>query len=117
MLIGLLHSVVPHQHHTAESSDSHCTLNAEDLHQDHGLLDWLGDFFHLSPGNDHLENLRKSDSKTVDVDAIAAVLSPQACISLFSRTQTQTLLPIGDMPLVKSLSRAVRPLRGPPSLL
>jgi hypothetical protein len=117
MLIGLLHSVVPHQHHAIEENSNHCALSAAETHQEHGFLDWLGDFFHLSQGNDHLENLRKSETSANQLGLGLTALNTQTFQLLIFSAPSPVLFKTDSSPLIKTFRIVVRPLRGPPALV
>lgn len=60
VLIILLHSVVPHHHHSEALKTADCSIESADING--SLLDLLGDIFHTDLGDDHLENWVKSNT-------------------------------------------------------
>lgn len=115
--ISLLHSIVPHVHHTLEKNTDHCVLKAPEHNHHHNVLGWLGDFFHLSHGEDLPENLRKAD-RNVPAPLLEMAILPTSLLKLFfTKPSSSQLLTLKVVPLYRVFYGATLGLRGPPSLV
>lgn len=113
VLIVLLHSIVPHHHHNRAEQASQCNLT--EPANETGLINLLGDLFHVDLGADHLENLTQVVNSTVLIPVL----------EVFSALLFDTLglSAIADQPVHGFISQEILPdapclqalfLRGPP---
>ena len=72
--ILLLHSWVPHQHHTTQVEEPTFTSC---VHSDNSILGFLGRVFHQDLGSEHLENFQsvKKIDFSWQIDFIAEILT------------------------------------------
>lgn len=110
--ILLLHSFVPHQHH---SQDSFQISSATCVHNENNIIGFLGQIFHTDLGSGHLENFHPA-KKAVDplVPFLAANIIyeiPLVVLSGNPKYQAPLLVFCSDQILVRNLL-----LRGPPQV-
>lgn len=78
-VIILLHSITPHQHHTASQNCDHCLAKLDDQAN---LLSLLQVIFHPDLGQEHLDNYQNENHEQIALPdfsylAVALVFVPQ----------------------------------------
>lgn len=114
MWLLLLHNVVPHQHHDEGIAEEHCLT--ENSHDGDNLLELLGDIFHTDLGNDHLENLRKTESSQPSLILPTILAEVQKPIEVTVRVSSGQHYPRPEnLALPEFSTDSAHPLRGPPT--
>lgn len=113
----MLHSIIPHQHHSEISivEDEHEHKSAE------GFLDLLSLALHTDQGDGHLENFTTGDQleldelsveNEVDFNVHHAVISENCVASIVSRKANRSLFSHNDFNY--HVDRSIDLTRGPP---
>ena len=112
LAILMLHSLVPHQHHSSpllEPQISNCSPT------DYGLLGFLGKVFHQDLGEEHLEHFKHKNKLDFDADTILFLPA--------INQEVLAILPVKVVALTPTVGSLITPqsitgpplLRGPPS--
>ncbi len=108
--ILLMHSTMPHEHHSELSAQEHAIEHS----QAETLIDLLQLAFHLSPSENHLEDFQKANSSfhsEIYFDRVDHLIMPIQSVAIEPTQPTkQSFLPPKPAPI------SALDFRGPPQL-